>query len=181
MLPGSVIYDLAAVQGGNTAFTEADKIVEKNRLKIDESSKLLSECICNDKLIHTFGTGHSHVIGLELFVRAGGLANVNSFLDSSESSIIISDISSFNQIFGYKLSSFFALDESPKSSSTSVGLKYLGSTLITISPVSALLPISSIPSPSHIIPLAPLSFHPSSKAHNSINSLTLAFLPVAIT
>ena len=60
--------------------TLLDKIVEKNRLKIDESSKLLSECICNDKLIHTFGTGHSHVIGLELFVRAGGLANVNSFL-----------------------------------------------------------------------------------------------------
>ena len=30
MQPGSVIYDLAAVQGGNTAFTEVDKIVEKN-------------------------------------------------------------------------------------------------------------------------------------------------------
>ena len=27
--PGSVIYDLAAVQGGNTVFTEVDKIVEK--------------------------------------------------------------------------------------------------------------------------------------------------------
>ncbi len=30
MSMGSVIYDLAAVQGGNTAFTEVDKIVEKN-------------------------------------------------------------------------------------------------------------------------------------------------------
>ena len=29
MQTGSVIYDLAAVQGGNTAFTEADKIVKK--------------------------------------------------------------------------------------------------------------------------------------------------------
>ena len=27
--PGSVIYDLAAVQGGNTVFTKVDKIVEK--------------------------------------------------------------------------------------------------------------------------------------------------------
>ena len=27
---GSVIYDLAAVQGGNTAFTEVDKIIDKN-------------------------------------------------------------------------------------------------------------------------------------------------------
>ena len=31
--PGSVIYDLAAIQGGNTAFTEVDKIVEKMELK----------------------------------------------------------------------------------------------------------------------------------------------------
>ena len=34
MQPGSVIYDLAAVQGGNTAFTEVDKIIEKNGVKI---------------------------------------------------------------------------------------------------------------------------------------------------
>ena len=29
MQPGSVIYDLAGVQGGNTAFTEVDKLIEK--------------------------------------------------------------------------------------------------------------------------------------------------------
>ena len=34
MQSGSVIYDLAAVQGGNTAFTEVDKIIEKNGVKI---------------------------------------------------------------------------------------------------------------------------------------------------
>jgi uncharacterized phosphosugar-binding protein len=54
--------------------TLLDEIVEKNRSKIDQASKLLSQCICNDNLIHTFGTGHSHVIGLELFVRAGGVS-----------------------------------------------------------------------------------------------------------
>ena len=32
--PGSVIYDLAAIQGGNTAFTEVNKIVEKEGVKI---------------------------------------------------------------------------------------------------------------------------------------------------
>ena len=31
---GSVIYDLAAIQGGNTVYTEVDKIVEKNGVKI---------------------------------------------------------------------------------------------------------------------------------------------------
>ena len=34
MQPGSVIYDLAAIQGGNAAFTEVDKIVEKMELKL---------------------------------------------------------------------------------------------------------------------------------------------------
>ncbi len=43
MQPGSVIYDLAAVQGGNTAFTEADKIVEKNGVKIMGESNILNK------------------------------------------------------------------------------------------------------------------------------------------
>jgi NAD(P) transhydrogenase subunit alpha len=42
MVSGSVIYDLAAVQGGNTAFTEADKIVEKNGVKIMGESNILN-------------------------------------------------------------------------------------------------------------------------------------------
>ena len=33
MQSGSVIYDLAAIQGGNSAFTEMDKIVDKNGVK----------------------------------------------------------------------------------------------------------------------------------------------------
>ena len=41
--PGSVIYDLAAVQGGNTAFTEVDKIVEKNGIKIMGESNILNK------------------------------------------------------------------------------------------------------------------------------------------
>ena len=43
MKPGSVIYDLAAVQGGNTAFTEADKIIEKNGVKIMGESNILNK------------------------------------------------------------------------------------------------------------------------------------------
>ena len=40
---GSVIYDLAAAQGGNTAFTEADKIVEKNGVKILGETNILNK------------------------------------------------------------------------------------------------------------------------------------------
>lgn len=43
----------------------------------------LAVTLIDDRIIHTFGTGHSHMIGLELFVRAGGLANVNAMLDTT--------------------------------------------------------------------------------------------------
>ena len=41
--PGSVIYDLAAVQGGNTVFTQVDKIIEKNGVKILGDSNILNK------------------------------------------------------------------------------------------------------------------------------------------
>ena len=43
MQAGSVIYDLAAIQGGNTAFTEVDKIIEKNGVKIMGESNILNQ------------------------------------------------------------------------------------------------------------------------------------------
>ena len=43
MKPGSVIYDLAASQGGNAAFTEADKIIEKNGVTIVGDSTILNK------------------------------------------------------------------------------------------------------------------------------------------
>ena len=41
--PGSVVYDLAAIQGGNTVFTEVDKIVEKNGVKILGEANILNK------------------------------------------------------------------------------------------------------------------------------------------
>ncbi len=41
--PGSIIYDLAAVQGGNTVFTEVDKIVEKDGVKILGEANILNK------------------------------------------------------------------------------------------------------------------------------------------
>jgi H+-translocating NAD(P) transhydrogenase subunit alpha len=43
MQAGSVIYDLAAVQGGNTAFTEVDKVVEKKGIKIMGEHNILNK------------------------------------------------------------------------------------------------------------------------------------------
>jgi NAD(P) transhydrogenase subunit alpha len=43
MQAGSVIYDLAAIQGGNTAFTEVDKIIERNGVKIMGETNILNK------------------------------------------------------------------------------------------------------------------------------------------
>ncbi len=40
---GSIIYDLAAVQGGNTVFTEVDKVIEKNGVKILGEANILNK------------------------------------------------------------------------------------------------------------------------------------------
>ena len=42
MQAGSVIYDLAAIQGGNTSFTEVDQIINKNGVKIIGESNILN-------------------------------------------------------------------------------------------------------------------------------------------
>ena len=43
MNSGSVIYDLAAVQGGNSEFTEVDKIVIKKGVKIMGETNILNK------------------------------------------------------------------------------------------------------------------------------------------
>ena len=43
MQPGSVIYDLAASQGGNSAYTKVNEIVEKNGVKILGDSNILNK------------------------------------------------------------------------------------------------------------------------------------------
>ena len=43
MQPGSIVYDLAASQGGNAAFTKADEVVEKNGVTIFGESTILNK------------------------------------------------------------------------------------------------------------------------------------------
>ena len=43
MQSGSIIYDLAAIQGGDTAFTEVDKTINKNGVKIMGESNILNK------------------------------------------------------------------------------------------------------------------------------------------
>lgn len=65
----------------NTLTSILDEVYETNKDKIHELAEKFAENIMEDRMIHTFGTGHSHMIGIELFARAGGLGNVDALLD----------------------------------------------------------------------------------------------------
>ena len=43
MQTGSIIYDLAAIQGGNTAYTEVDKVIDKSGIKIMGETNILNK------------------------------------------------------------------------------------------------------------------------------------------
>ena len=43
MSSGSIIYDLAAIQGGNTALSKVDEVVEKNGVKIMGEANILNK------------------------------------------------------------------------------------------------------------------------------------------
>tara|TARA_B100001173_G_scaffold126580_1_gene109956 strand:+ start:2275 stop:3363 length:1089 start_codon:yes stop_codon:yes gene_type:complete len=43
MQAGSIIYDLAAIQGGNTSFTEVDRVIDKNGIRIIGETNILNK------------------------------------------------------------------------------------------------------------------------------------------
>ena len=43
MKAGTLIYDLAAAQGGNSAFTQVDKVIDKNGVKIIGEKNILNK------------------------------------------------------------------------------------------------------------------------------------------
>ena len=59
-----------------------------NRIKdtqaeaIHKAADMVANTIEHDGIIYIFGCGHSHLIGLDCFYRAGGLANVSAMLDT---------------------------------------------------------------------------------------------------
>lgn len=66
----------------NRLLPKLTSVVETNQEALTEATKLFTQAIIKDNMIQVLGTGHSHMIGLEGFIRAGGLGNVNAILDS---------------------------------------------------------------------------------------------------
>jgi uncharacterized phosphosugar-binding protein len=48
---------------------------------IEAAASAIAGCLERGGMLHTFGTGHSHLLAEEIFYRAGGLARVNPILE----------------------------------------------------------------------------------------------------
>ncbi len=59
-----------------------DEVKTTQKEKIQKAAEEVAKVIENDGIIYIFGCGHSHLIGLDCFYRAGGLANVCAMLDT---------------------------------------------------------------------------------------------------
>ena len=58
-----------------------EKIKREQAGQIKRAGRLVADSLAAGGIVHTFGTGHSHLIADEAFFRAGGIAAVNPVLD----------------------------------------------------------------------------------------------------
>jgi len=74
------------VSGADGYLRRVDAMIERLQDEqlgsIREAGRLVAETLGTDRLVHVFGTGHSHMLAEEGLYRAGGLAPVNAILES---------------------------------------------------------------------------------------------------
>ncbi len=58
------------------------RIATEQISNIEAAARAVADALENGGRIHTFGTGHSHMLAEEIFYRAGGLVNVNPILET---------------------------------------------------------------------------------------------------
>jgi uncharacterized phosphosugar-binding protein len=58
-------------------------ILKEESANIEKASDLMAQALLNNGFIYIFGTGHSMMMALEMFYRAGGLVRVYPVLDIS--------------------------------------------------------------------------------------------------
>lgn len=57
-----------------------EELIETQTDKIEETAKLVAESCLKDGRFYVFGSGHSHMVAEEIYIRAGGLAFVKAIL-----------------------------------------------------------------------------------------------------
>ncbi|MGQ4894778.1 MAG: sugar isomerase domain-containing protein [Candidatus Njordarchaeia archaeon] len=69
----------------DNAISFLNKIKTEEKKNILEAAKLVKESLKKNKPIFIYGTGHSQILAIEIFYRAGGLVPVNAMLDIGSS------------------------------------------------------------------------------------------------
>ncbi len=64
-----------------TSLSLLDRVYLQNQSTIETIAPLIAESVASGGVIHTFGSGHSEIIGREMVGRAGGLVCVSAILD----------------------------------------------------------------------------------------------------
>lgn len=86
------------------------------RLRADEAGAIeraaswVAECVAAGGVVHTFGSGHSHMLAEEVYARAGGLAPVDPILDPNLGFASIVNSSTLERTEGYAAALFDSLD-----------------------------------------------------------------------
>ena len=60
-----------------------NKVNDTQTAQMNAAAKAVKNAIVKGGLVYIFGCGHSHLLGLDCFYRAGGLANVYPILKES--------------------------------------------------------------------------------------------------
>ena len=58
-----------------------DKAFHAQADKVEEAAQIIAKSALNGGMVYTFGTGHGHLLSLEIFYRAGGMVKVCPILD----------------------------------------------------------------------------------------------------
>lgn len=56
-------------------------VITRQEEALETAARKIAECQLNGGMLYTFGTGHGHLLALEIFYRAGGLVRVCPILD----------------------------------------------------------------------------------------------------
>ncbi len=66
-----------------TSLSLLDRVFLQNQSTIETVAPLIADSVESGGVIHTFGSGHSEIIGREMVGRAGGLVCVSAILDTT--------------------------------------------------------------------------------------------------
>lgn len=73
--------DSASRQYASAVCQMLDNAFNSQWAMIEQAASVIAQSLAQEGLLYTFGTGHAHLLSLEVFYRAGGLAQVYPILD----------------------------------------------------------------------------------------------------